>query len=55
MKRNDFIFFYGAADRKNAFMRVIDYQINDFNNYKEESESDFKKIIEEAYKRRKML
>ena len=35
MKRNDFIFFYGAADRKNAFQRVIDHEIDHFNKNKE--------------------
>ena len=47
--RNDFIFFYGAADRKNAFQRVIDHEIDYFNKNKESYD------IEAAYKRRRML
>ena len=46
--RNDFIFFYGAADRKNAFQRVIDHEIDHFNKNKESYD------IEAAYKRLRM-
>lgn len=52
--RGDYIFFYGAADRKNAFLQVVANAIKEHKEFKENDPEEYEHVMDGARRRKNM-